>query len=356
MYLDDILPDEKNYRKTQLKKAIFSEFVESFDDITVFPKELREKLTTEVPFSSFKVLSHKKTGDTEKILIEFTDGKKAEAVLMRHPGRRTVCVSCQVGCAANCSFCSTGALGFTRHLSDREIIEQVLFFSRQLKREWQKNHPGEKWSVTKASPEYRVRNVVFMGMGEPLQNFDNVSEAIKAFGSPEGFNLSMRRVTVSTVGIAKNVQKLLDFPQPPNLAVSLHAATDELRSEIVPTNMGFPLKELFEALDAYSKKTKNRIFYEWTVLRDINDTDEQTHALGELLQRRNAHVNFIPWNPGPSRIKYRKPSIDHIRRMQKILDEEYGVKSTIRATYGDEVGAACGQLAAGKTEERDQEE
>lgn len=351
MYCDDFLPDEKNFRKKQLRHALFSELVQSFDDITPFSKDLRQKLNENTPFSTFTVKKHIITDDTEKVLMEFSDGKKAEAVLMKHPGRRTVCVSSQVGCAANCSFCSTGAMGFTRNITDREIVEQVLFFARSLKKRWHEEYPEEKWSITNPDPDYRIRNIVFMGMGEPLHNFENVSSAIEVFAEAEGMNLGMRRITISTVGIAKNIPKLLALPKLPHLAVSLHAATDELRDEIVPTNRGFPLEKLMESLDLFTEKSGRRIFYEWTVLRGVNDTPEQMEALGKLLGGRDAHVNFIPWNPGPSRIKYRKPSIDHIRKMQTFLKDKYGVVSTIRATYGQEFGAACGQLAGGKTEE-----
>lgn len=347
MYLEEILHDQKSFRKKQFLKACFSELIDSVDEITVFPKSLRENLKSK-KLQSFKVLLHKKTEDTEKILIELEDSKKVEAVLMKHKGRRTVCVSSQVGCAANCSFCATGKMGFSRNLSHKEIVDQVLYFSRSLKKEWKKLNPNEKWSITKVSPEFRVRNIVFMGMGEPLHNFDNVSKAIDIFSSDDCMGLSMRHITISTVGIAKNIKQLLEFDKPPNLAVSLHAATDELRNKIVPTNMGFPLEELFKALDAYTEKTKNRIFYEWTVLRGENDTEEQMVALGELLKNRNAHVNFIPWNPCSSREKHKKPSMDHIKKMQNFLDNKYGVKSTIRAIYGQDIDGACGQLTVGQ--------
>ena len=346
MYCSDWLDGEPKFRQKQLAHALFKEFVSSFDEITVFPKELRERLSAEVPFDSFTVKSHRESPDTEKILIEFRDGKRAEAVLMKHEGRNTVCVSSQVGCAADCSFCSTGKLGFTRHLTDREIAEQALWFSRLLKRRWQEQHPDEKWNLATAEPQYRVRNIVFMGMGEPLLNFANVAKAIEIFESPEAMNLGVRHITVSTVGIAANIPKFLQLPRLPNLAVSLHAATDELRDQIVPTNKGFPLAKLFAALDEFVAKTGRRIFYEWTVLPGVNDTKEQMDALGELLQGRSAHVNFIPWNPGPSRIRYTKPRTQDVRQLQTYLEDKYGITSTIRAIYGQKMGGACGQLAA----------
>ncbi|QQS59812.1 23S rRNA (adenine(2503)-C(2))-methyltransferase RlmN [Candidatus Peregrinibacteria bacterium] len=350
MYPDTWIIGEKEFRKKQLRRALFREFISAFEEMSVFPKALQEKLIQEIPFSSFEKVKHLQGEETEKILFRLTDGKQAEAVLMKHKGRNTVCVSSQVGCAANCSFCSTGALGFTRHLTDREIVEQVLFFARSLKKKWQEENSEKKWNLETTPPEYRVRNIVFMGMGEPLLNFENVKKALEIFESPEGMNLGVRHITISTVGIAAHIPQLLSLERLPNLAVSLHAATDELRGQIVPMNKGFPLKKLFAALDEYTEKTGRRIFYEWTVLREVNDTKEQMEALGELLQHRSAHVNFIPWNPGPSREKYRKPSMDHIRKMQDFLQKNYNIPSTIRALYGDDIAGACGQLAAQEKE------
>lgn len=349
MYFDDLLSGEKEFRRKQLAHALFKEFVSDWDEITVFPKELRGKLHTE----KFCILHKKKDflGEaTEKVLFETHDGKRIETVLMKHAGRNTLCISCQVGCAANCAFCATGALGFSRNLSAREIVEQFLVFARILKQRFLEKFPKEKWSLEKCPPEFRIRNIVFMGMGEPLNNWKNVAEALEIFASEQYLNLGARHITVSTVGIARNIPKLLALPKLPNLAVSLHAATDELRSEIIPTNRGFPLKELFTYLDQFVEKTGRRIFYEWTVLRGINDTFEQMDALGKLLIGRSAHVNFIPVNPGPSRIKYHKPSMDRIRQMQKYLLEKYGVVSTVRALYGNDVDGACGQLAAAEKE------
>ncbi len=346
MYPVSWLDGEPRFREKQLCHALFREFVGSFDEISVFPKELKEKLAANIPFESFRIVSHRESPDTEKILVEFADGKRAEAVLMKHAGRNTVCVSSQVGCAADCSFCSTGKLGFTRHLTDREIVEQALAFCRILKQRWQEKNPGAKWNLATVEPEYRVRNIVFMGMGEPLLNFTNVAKAIEIFEAPEAMNLGVRHITVSTVGIAANIPKFLQLPRLPNLAVSLHAATDELRDQIVPTNKGFPLDKLFAALDEFVAKTGRRIFYEWTVLPGVNDTMEQMDALGELLKGRSAHVNFIPWNPGPSRIKYTKPNTRDVRELQEYLEKHYNITSTIRAIYGQKMGGACGQLAA----------
>jgi len=349
-YCDTWLEGEKPFRKKQLRHALFQEFISDWSELSVFPKILQEKLS-ETPFCSFEVGRHFESPSTEKILLKFPDGLKAEAVLMKHKGRNTVCVSSQVGCAANCSFCSTGALGFSRHLTDREIVDQVLTFARILKKRWQEKNPGKKWNINTIEPEFRVRNIVYMGMGEPLHNFEAVRKSLDVFESPEGMNLGVRHITVSTVGIAKNIPKLVALPRLPNLAVSLHAATDELRDTIVPTNKGFPLKELFKSLDLFVEKTGRRVFYEWAVLRGVNDSMEQMDALGKLLQGRKCHVNFIPYNPGPSRISYKTPSMDHLRKMQHFLEENYGIISTIRAVYGRDMGGACGQLAGDSEEE-----
>jgi len=345
MFFDEFFVGEKDFRRKQFCHAFFKELVDDFSEITVFPKNLREKLS-ENDFQILKVKKHFSGKSAEKMLLETPDGKKIETVLMKHGGRNTLCVSCQIGCGANCAFCATGALGLSRSLSAREIVEQFLIFARLLKKRFLEKFPDKKWNLADAPPAFRIRNVVFMGMGEPLHNFENVACAIEIFSDEKYLNLGAKRITVSTVGIAKNIPKLLALKKLPNLAVSLHAATDELRNQIVPTNLGFPLKKLFEYLDQFVEKTGRRIFYEWTVLRGVNDTFEQMDALGKLLRARAAHVNFIPVNPGPSRIKYRRPSIDHIRQMQKYLLETYGVPSTIRALYGDDVDGACGQLAA----------
>lgn len=347
MYSDTLLSGQPAFRQKQLRHALFNEFVSNFSEMTTFPKELREELAKE-SFLSFQVLRHHEGEEVEKVLIELSDGKKVEAVLMKHKGRNTFCVSSQVGCACDCSFCSTGALGFTRNLSEREIVEQVLYFARVLKKRWQEQHPGEKWNRETVGPEFVIRNVVFMGMGEPLLNLENVRAAVHTMAAPEGLNLGRRRITVSTVGIVPGIEDMLSWPEIPNLALSLHAATNALREEIVPMTKPYPLPKLFAALDAFSQKSGKRIFYEWAVLRGVNDTTEQMDALGELLEKRSAHMNFIPYNPGPSRISYKRPSIDHVRKMQEHLEKHYGVPSTIRTSYGDKIAGACGQLAAGE--------
>ncbi len=342
-----LLWDEKKYRIDQVHHGMFRELVSSFSEMSTLPKPLREKLTQETVFSVLHPLKTIITGDTEKTLFKTHDGHFIESVLMRHKGRKTVCVSSQVGCPAGCIFCATGKLGIKRNLTAREIYEQILFWNRKLKNEWVSEKTSEKrvWNAFNPPHEARVRNIVFMGMGEPLFNYEAVIEAIKIINDPKKFGIGVRHITVSTVGILPGIQKLMDEDLVVNLAVSLHAPTHELRSRLVPMNNTYPLADLMKILDKYTKKTGNRIFYEYVVLKNMNDREEDAHALGNLLKLRMAHVNFIPYNVNPEcGDELQKPTEDNMRKMQKIL-AEYGVPSTIRFTMGDEMSAACGQLA-----------
>lgn len=376
---------EKKYRIDQVNHAFFRELVSNFSEMTTLPQSLRDRLASEAVFSVLTPVKTIATHDTEKVLFKTVDGYAIESVLMRHRGRKTVCISSQVGCPAGCIFCATGKLGIKRNLTDREIYEQVLFWNRRLKEEWlnqgeMKNGqctsgkgkrdisgdddveqggfsplksdlppspPGQKkvWNPLNPPHEARVRNIVFMGMGEPLFNYEAVISAIKVLNDPKKFGIGVRHITISTVGIIPGIQKLMDEDLIVNLAVSLHAPTNELRSQLVPMNKTYPLPDLMKILDQYTKGTGKRIFYEYVVLKGLNDRAEDAKALGELLHLRMAHVNFIPYNVNPEcGDELKKPEESAMRAMQKIL-EEYGVPSTIRMTMGDEMAAACGQLA-----------
>ncbi len=339
---------EKKYRKKQFEHAIFRELVENIEQITVFPKELREKLKKE-PFFQMEINNLLITKDkkTNKVLFKTKDNFFIESVLMRHVGRNTVCVSSQIGCPCACAFCATGKMGFKRNLSTQEIIEQVLFWARQLKKEYLEEKKGE-WNPKNPPPSHRVRNIVFMGMGEPLLNLDNVLEAIKILNDDHKFGIGARRITISTVGIIPQIKKLTELDMQINLAVSLHAPENELRSQLIPQNKVFPLKDLMQSLWDFSKKTLRRIFFEYTVIDNINDSEQDAHNLGKLLQNKLAHVNFIPLNENPDVNKdFKKPKMEKIRKMQKIL-EKYDLPSTVRGEFGDEIAGACGQLAGKK--------
>lgn len=328
--------------------GIFRELVADFSEITTLPIALRERFATEeIPFSLLKLKKVQRSpdGSTEKALFQTTDGKFIESVLMRHEGRKTVCISSQIGCPAGCVFCATGKMGIKRNLEAREMVEQVLFWNRLLKTEWLIEHPQEKWVATNPPHDARVRNIVFMGMGEPMFNYEHVISAIKDFNDPKKFGIGVRHITVSTVGVIPGIKKLMAEDLGVNLAFSLHAPTEELRDELVPMNKTYPLAELMKVFDEYTARTNRRIFYEYVVLKGKNDRPEDAEELGKLLERRLAHVNFIPYNVNPEcGDDLERPAISQIRKMQAIL-EKFDVPSTIRMTMGDEMAAACGQLA-----------
>lgn len=328
-YLENI--GEKKYRITQIEKALYKEFVQSFDDITTLSKELREKLKQEFPFSSLNVNLEKASTNkqTEKVIFETKDKQVVETVLMRHlTGRITLCVSCQVGCPNKCLFCATGKLGLKRDLSTQEIIDQYLHFARKLKKE-----------------DKKINNIVFMGMGEPFLNYDNVLHAVEILNNPHKIGLGFRHITISTCGIIPGIEKFMKEGIQVNLAISLHAPNDELRTKLMPINKAYPLADLMETLDKYSKKSKRRIFYEYIMLKGMNDSTKEAQELGKLLQGRLAHVNLIPYNPIDTEDPLQQTPEPEVRRFQRAL-EKYGVPSTVRASLGDDIDAACGQLIA----------
>jgi len=301
------------------------------------PKELRKLLEENFYFTSLMVQEEVSSANnqTTKILFKTQSGHLIESVIMRHlTGRNTLCVSSQAGCPMACTFCATGKLGFQKNLHFSEIIEQIHYAVNVLQKEGQ-----------------ILRNIVFMGMGEPFLNYENVKKSIQIACDQKKFNLANRRVTVSTCGIVPWIVKMgNDFPQT-SLAISIHAPNDELRRSIMPVDHTYNLDKLMTALDEYVKKTNKRIFYEYIMLNGVNDHIKLAYELGELLKGRLAHVNFIPYNPWEwaGWVEYAPTPRFLIEKFQKIL-ETYGVPSTIRATMGDDIDAACGQLARKKRE------
>ncbi|HID91506.1 TPA: 23S rRNA (adenine(2503)-C(2))-methyltransferase RlmN [Candidatus Gracilibacteria bacterium] len=337
---------QKNFRISQVNHAIFRDLVTNFSEITTLSEDLRADLEEKQKFSVLEKTKHVRSKDTEKILFKTDDGKFIESVLMRHKGRKTACISCQIGCPAGCVFCATGKMGIIRNLTAREIYEQVLYWNRILKEEYLEENPEAKWNGKNPPHEARVRNIVFMGMGEPMFNYENVISAIKFLNDDKKFGIGVRHITLSTVGIVPGIEKLLEEGLLVNLAFSLHAATNKLRDELVPMNKTYNLDVLMPILDKYTKKTGRRIFYEYVVLKGKNDRREDAHDLGKLLQHRMAHLNFIPYNVNPEcGDDLITPDEPEMRIMQNILLNEYDVPSTIRMTMGDDVDAACGQLA-----------
>lgn len=330
-----------NFRYAQIENAIYKNFVTDFNEIQTIPKELREFLNANFYYNSLKVdhIVTSSNGQTTKILFETKSGDMIESVIMRHlSGRNTLCVSCQAGCPMACTFCATGKLWLKRNLEFSEIIEQIMFAAKIL---------NDEGTI--------LRNVVYMGMGEPFLNYENLKKSIEIACNQKKINLANRRVTVSTCGIVPGIKKFGDdFPQT-SLAISIHAPNDEIRKWIMPVDHTYNLDKLMAALDEYVAKTNKRIFYEYIMLNGVNDNIKLAYELGHLLKGKLAHVNFIPYNPGEWAwwIDYKPTPRFIIEKFQKILDE-FWVPSTIRATMGDDIDAACGQLANKKNEEEDE--
>lgn len=316
---------QKRFRLKQIRKWLVERRITSFDEMTDVPARLRERMKADFRFSSFEQVGHQVATDrTEKLLLKLADGELVECVLMRDPGRRTVCISTQVGCAMGCVFCASGLLGVKRDLSAAEIFEQVLVLHRLME------------------DDEKITNVVVMGIGEPLANYRNLMQALDVLTNPDDFGLGARRITVSTVGLPGKIREFADSGKQFNLAVSLHAPTEELRTDIVPVNKGTGLQEILNAADYYFDRTGRRISYEYVLLSGINDGQEHAEQLATLLRGRNAHVNLIPMN-GVSELVMTAPGEPKTRSFLAIL-EQRGIQATIRKRKGADIDAACGQL------------
>jgi 23S rRNA (adenine2503-C2)-methyltransferase len=337
---------EAAFRAKQVYTWLYQQLVSDFAAMTNLPQALRNKLAEEASIGPMMVRSemHSKDDRTRKILLELADGKLIESVLMLYPplgessARATVCVSSQAGCAFGCTFCATGQMGFDRHLSAGEIVAQVLYFARELR-----NSPWTAAGLPGSKPIDHITNIVLMGMGEPLHNYDNVLQALRILNSAEGFNLGARHMTVSTVGLIPAIRKLSQEPLQINLAISLHAPTDELRSRTMPVNRKYPLAELLTACQEYIAATGRQVTFEYVLLSGVNDTPEYAQQLAQLLVplKQFAHVNCIPVNATSA--DYRPPTPGAIRLFRNILFE-HGVSNSVRAERGDDIAAACGQL------------
>jgi len=322
------------YRFKQIIKAVYVEAVSDFSEITTIPKDLRERLGQEINILSFSVVQVLAAKDKKsfKALLALSDGQKIETVLISPlPGQWSVCVSSQAGCALGCKFCATGAFGPGRNLSAEEICDQVLFWQQYLKE-------------NKISGSFS--NVVFMGMGEPFLNYDEVKKSIFKLLDPELFNFSARHISVSTVGIPTEIKSFAkDFPQL-NLAISLVSAFDKKRSELMPINKQFDLAKIKKALDFYLEKTRRKVFLEYIMFKNINDSEKDADKLTEfirLFERKDLlHVNLIHYNQGAAGLE--PSSKDKIRQFKNYLLRNK-ISVTIRKSLGDEIQAACGQLA-----------
>ena len=327
---------EKPYRARQVLKWIHQRNATGFGDMTDLSKSLRERLDAVATIDLPDAISEKKSADgTVKWLFESGAGQAVETVFIPEPARGTLCISSQVGCALDCAFCATGAQGFNRNLSVEEIIGQVTHANRHLQ--------------PRPNGEPAVTNVVFMGMGEPLANYRNVVPALELLLSDYAYGLSRRRITVSTSGIVPQIDKLGDDCNV-SLAVSLHAANDALRDEIVPINRIHPIADLLDACWRYADKhTRRHITFEYVMLRDVNDSLADANDLARLLVNRPAKINLIPFNPFEGN-DYERSRSAQIDAFQERLRSR-GLVTTVRKTRGDDIDAACGQLA-GKVRDR----
>jgi len=317
----------KPFRLRQIYRAATKELVDSFERMTVLPVALRNKLAEKMRLASGAVRVEATSGDgqTTKAVIEFADGKDVEAVLMRHRlSRTTACISSQAGCALKCDFCATGQMGFVRHLTALEIFDQATHIARRARAE-----------------ERALTNLVYMGMGEPFLNYDNVMDSVALLNDRDGFNLGARHITISTAGVVPGIEKFTREGVQVNLAISLHAPDDVLRTQLMPINKKWPIAKLMQAVDDYAAATRRKVFFEYVMLSGVNDRPADARQLADLLGGPLHHVNLIPYNATDAPL--RRSSLAAMRRFQEILRER-GVPSTIRHTMGDDIAAACGQL------------
>ncbi len=321
--LAETLEGEPRYRVDQVWHGLWNE-AQQFSEITTIPTSLRSRLTEQFPVS-LEVVNDVQSdhGATRKWVFRLFDGSTIETVLMTYDDRVTVCVSSQAGCAMGCTFCATGQAGFTRHLSSGEVLEQVMF------------------AVRAAAPR-RLSNVVFMGMGEPLANYNVTINAVRRLHEYRG--LSARHLTVSTVGVAPAIERLAKEGLPLTLAVSLHAANNETRSELVPLNRRYPLERLHDACANWMAATGRRLSFEWALIDGVNDTERAVEELARYATSLRAHVNLIPLNPTPGYLVMGS-SAKRVREFRDGLVER-GINVTVRNTRGRSIDAACGQLAA----------
>jgi 23S rRNA (adenine2503-C2)-methyltransferase len=314
------------YRAKQVRRWLFVDTVDGFDQMTDLSKLLRSQLAEEFSLWTTQVAAHRKSADgTEKLLLELSDGQRVECVLLRDDKEHhTVCLSTQVGCAMGCAFCASGLDGVARNLTTGEIVEEMLRLKRLLP-------SGE-----------RLSHIVVMGMGEPLANLDRLLPALDIAGRPDGLGISARRITISTVGLPKGIRRLADLNCQYHLAVSLHAPNDEIRNRLVPTNRKIGIAAVLEAADYYFEKTGRRVMFEYVLLAGVNDQPEHARELAALLHGRPALVNLIPYNPVAG-LPFHAPKSAATARFAEIL-QHGGLSAAIRYRKGDRIDAACGQL------------
>jgi 23S rRNA (adenine2503-C2)-methyltransferase len=322
---------EPLYRARQMGDWLYQKRIQSFDEMTDLPQEFRKRLAEQFDFSRIEIVRVLGSHDTtRKFLFRLNDESLIETVLIpaspalygSRSDRRTICISTQVGCAYGCKFCASGLEGFSRNLKPNEIVDQIIAVERAT---------GEK-----------IDNIVFMGMGEPLANLENVMGAIRIINAPWGLGIGARHITVSTSGLAPQIRKLADEPLQIRLAISLHGATDTVRNQIMPVNRRYNVETLLSACDYYAARKKQRLTFEYILIADVNDSDEQAQLLARHAKRLSAKVNLIPYNTVDG-LPWSRPSQDRQEAFLSIL-RQHGVAATLRREKGHDIDAACGQL------------
>ena len=313
---------EKKFKATQLYSWLYEKKIKSFDDITDIKKSVIEKLKEDFSLIDLKIIKVERDELVNKYLFELNDGNLVESVLMRHDYGTSICVSSQVGCNMGCKFCESGRLKKVRDLKSFEMVKQILQVEEDIKE--------------------KISHVVIMGIGEPFDNYVNVTNFIKIINHPKGLSIGSRHITVSTSGIVPKILEFADFPYQVNLAVSLHAPNDKIRDEIMPINKAYKIKDIIDALKIYYKKTNRRITFEYIMLENINDSDECALELCNLLKGLNCYVNLIPYN-ATNNIQYKRSKNDRILKFYDIIKKN-NIGVTIRREFGSNISAACGQL------------
>ncbi len=342
---------EPRFRARQLYDWLYRHLETDFQKMSTLPGSLREMLAAQATAGQLALRRElvSKDGRTRKVLLELADGRLIESVLMLFPAasqgraRATVCISTQVGCALGCTFCATGQMGFERHLTAGEIVGQVLFVARMLR-----NQP---WTAPDGQVLDRLTHLVLMGMGEPLHNYDQTLAALRILNSSDGFGIGARHITISTVGLVPGILRLSEEPLQVNLAISLHAPNDALRSRTMPVTRKYGMDALLEACRTYVQRTNRQVTFEYVLLAGVNDAPEHARELGRRLAdfKQLAHVNLIPVNATSA--GYRPPDDEAIRAFREEL-RRAGISNSVRAERGDDIAAACGQL---KTREKAKE-
>lgn len=314
---------EKKYRAEQIFKWLYVDKIKEFDDMTNLPLELRDKLKKEYTMCNYNILKKQESSDgTKKYLFDVLDGNAIETVLMQYHHGKTICVSSQIGCKMGCKFCASTGIKFVRSLSAGEIVEQILAVEQDI---------GDK-----------ISNVVFMGIGEPFDNYDNVMQAIKIINFQKGLNIGARHISISTSGLVPMIYKFADEELQCTLSISLHATNDEKRSSMMPVNNRYNIEELMKACRYYIEKTNKRISFEYALAKDNNDNLEDARGLVKLLKGMLCHVNLIPINKIENG-KFIKSTNGNIIKFRDYLNEN-GIVATIRRELGSDIDAACGQL------------